>query len=133
LGRMSAVSREGRTVLFVSHNMGSIAQLCQTGILLDHGQIVESGDIQSVIGKYLHSGAGKQAELEFSEDATKPVQVRRLQVLDEAGKLASDLDSNMSFRMAIDTVAHEDVRGTINLALSTPDGVRVCHSVCADV
>jgi hypothetical protein len=34
--------------------------------------------------------------------------------------------------MIVDTLAHQDVRGTINLALTTPDGVRICHSVCAD-
>src|SRR5271170_783306 len=53
LGRMNTVSREGRTVLFVSHNMSSIAQLCQTGILLSRGEVISVGDINSVVGAYL--------------------------------------------------------------------------------
>ena len=53
LGKMSEVSKgEGRTVLFVSHNMGSIKNLCNKGILLYKGQITEQGKIQSVIDCY---------------------------------------------------------------------------------
>ena len=53
IGQMGKVAKEGRTVLFVSHNMGAISRLCETGILLDDGKIVEMGDVNSVVGKYL--------------------------------------------------------------------------------
>jgi lipopolysaccharide transport system ATP-binding protein len=53
IGQMGKVAKEGRTVLFVSHNMGAISRLCETGILLDDGKIVEMGDVGSVVGKYL--------------------------------------------------------------------------------
>jgi len=53
LGKMGDVAREGRTVLFVSHNMGSIEALCQTGILLQDGRITLSGAIDLVIQNYL--------------------------------------------------------------------------------
>jgi lipopolysaccharide transport system ATP-binding protein len=53
LGKMSDVARGGRTVLFVSHNMGSIAELCQVAILLHAGRIVASGSAKSVIESYL--------------------------------------------------------------------------------
>ncbi len=56
IGKMQDVSRgEGRTVLFVSHNMGSVQQLCNSGILLDKGQIVYSGMVDKVVDKYLMS------------------------------------------------------------------------------
>jgi lipopolysaccharide transport system ATP-binding protein len=55
LGKMSEVASGGRTVLFVSHNLGSVATLCQTGLLIDSGHIVVSGSIQSVIGSYIKS------------------------------------------------------------------------------
>jgi len=54
LGKMEDVSREGRTVLFVSHNMAAVRQLCSVGILLDAGQIRQRGDIRSVIASYLN-------------------------------------------------------------------------------
>jgi len=52
LGKMEAVSREGRTVLFVSHNMGVISQLCNQGILLERGKIAYGGKIKGVVDAY---------------------------------------------------------------------------------
>ena len=53
LGKMKNVStNEGRTVLFVSHNMLAVKSLCTTGILMDKGKIQDSGQIESVIYKY---------------------------------------------------------------------------------
>ena len=53
IGKMQDVSRgEGRTVLFVSHNMLSISRLCDHGILLDKGKIVTLGEINYVINEY---------------------------------------------------------------------------------
>ena len=55
LGKMDSVSREGRTVLFVSHNMEAIATLCNKGVMLDAGQIVYQGDIANTILSYKDS------------------------------------------------------------------------------
>jgi len=52
LGRMKDVSSEGRTVLFVSHNMGSIKGLCNQGLMLEHGKVKDAGDIDDVIKSY---------------------------------------------------------------------------------
>ena len=54
IGKMQDVSRgEGRTVLFVSHNMTSIRSLCNTGILLENGMVREQGDINTIVSHYL--------------------------------------------------------------------------------
>lgn len=56
IGKMQDVSKgEGRTVLFVSHNMGSIKMLCNKGILLSNGIVALSGDVNEVISTYLDS------------------------------------------------------------------------------
>lgn len=52
LGKMRDVSREGRTVLFVSHNLGAIENLCSVSILLDHGQILIHGETREVLADY---------------------------------------------------------------------------------
>ncbi len=58
LGKMGdAASNEGRTVLYVSHNMNTIRQLCTRCIVLDHGEIVYDGDVETAIGIYLDRGA----------------------------------------------------------------------------
>ena len=53
LGKMEDVAKEGRTVLFVSHNMGAVESLCNRAYLLDHGQVVQSGETQNVVSSYL--------------------------------------------------------------------------------
>lgn len=54
IGKMQDVSRgEGRTVLFVSHNMNAVKSLCRTGIQLTNGMISNMGDVDSVVSKYL--------------------------------------------------------------------------------
>ena len=54
IGKMKDVSQgQGRTVLFVSHNMASVRQLCKTGVLLENGQLSKIGEIESVIEDYL--------------------------------------------------------------------------------
>lgn len=53
LGRMNAVAKEGRTILFVSHNMATIANLCTSGIYLDRGGVVFNGRLDTAIGKYM--------------------------------------------------------------------------------
>ena len=54
LGKMGEISKgQGRTVLFVSHNMAAVQNLCTTGILLEHGKIKHNGDINMIIANYL--------------------------------------------------------------------------------
>ncbi len=55
LGKMQAASRQqGRTVLFVSHNMEAVQNLCQRALLLQDGRIVEEGETTAVVHHYLH-------------------------------------------------------------------------------
>lgn len=62
VGRMQEVSKgDGRTVLFVSHNMTIISKLCGTGVLLDKGHVEMDGGIDSVIARYLESGKSKKS------------------------------------------------------------------------
>ena len=53
LGKMGDASKEGRTVLFVSHNMSAMQRLCSRGILLNSGKIEVDGEISEVVGRYL--------------------------------------------------------------------------------
>ncbi|MFK7946483.1 MAG: ABC transporter ATP-binding protein [Saprospiraceae bacterium] len=55
LGKMDEVSKSGRTVIFVSHNLGAVRQLCSRGILLNNGSIITDANIDNVINKYLGS------------------------------------------------------------------------------
>jgi ABC-type polysaccharide/polyol phosphate transport system ATPase subunit len=64
LGKMEEVGKqEGRTVLFVSHNMSAVRNLCNTGVLIVNGEIRYSGATDSAIAKYVHSNT--QNNLDF--------------------------------------------------------------------
>tara|TARA_R110001583_G_scaffold178083_2_gene333784 strand:+ start:9379 stop:10656 length:1278 start_codon:yes stop_codon:yes gene_type:complete len=70
IGKMSETSREGRTVIFVSHNMGAILTLCDRSIRLDYGRLIEDGPTNEVIEGYLANlatGAGGFGCFDFSE------------------------------------------------------------------
>jgi lipopolysaccharide transport system ATP-binding protein len=55
LGRMSEVSRNGRTILFVSHNMAAVENLCTRGVVLQHGKLIYDGGSSEAIREYLHT------------------------------------------------------------------------------
>ena len=62
LGKMKSISRSGRTILFVSHNLGAIQQLCDRAVVIQNGQIKFEGKTDSAIDKYLGSGKNEQGE-----------------------------------------------------------------------
>ena len=69
IGKMQDVSRgEGRTVLFVSHNMTSIRSLCRTGILLENGMVREMGEINTIVSHYLSGDNGLLNHKLFNKD-----------------------------------------------------------------
>jgi len=72
LGRMEDMSDAGRTVLFVSHNMQAVTQLCDRALLLDHGQTVLDGPSNEVVAHYLQSGHGSGSSREWPDLAAAP-------------------------------------------------------------
>ena len=76
LGKMKDVSGQGRTVLFVSHNMTAMKSICHNGILLENGKIKMQGDMISVAKNYLNGGNDSKfvTKLNFAEKS-KEVQI----------------------------------------------------------
>lgn len=62
LGKMEDVGKDGRTVLFVSHNIGAVRALCNRGIVLSSGSIIKQGDAEDCISEYLAKVANNQTE-----------------------------------------------------------------------
>lgn len=75
LGKMSKVASEGRTVLFVSHNMSAITRLCPRTILLDEGHILQDGPSHQVVNKYLHSDIGATSVRKWTDLTKSPVMI----------------------------------------------------------
>jgi len=80
IGKMQSVTKEeGRTVLFVSHNMGSLQRLCHNGVLLELGKIKFKGNIDSTIDFYL-SKAGNENDFIRTAIINSPYFVQKIQL-----------------------------------------------------
>jgi lipopolysaccharide transport system ATP-binding protein len=108
LGKMGAVAREGRTVLFVSHNTVAVNSLCRRAIWLNGGEIIEDGPSQQVIANYLADslkGAGSLEEA-WDEVAEAPgnhmVRLHRLHVRSENGSPSDPLTMETPFQIEVD-------------------------------
>ena len=67
LGKMQDVSGQGRTVLFVSHNMEAVQKLCNKGVLLNKGSVISTGPMQEVVERYVNEASGRQKVFHFPE------------------------------------------------------------------
>lgn len=102
LGKMQSVGKEGRTVLFVSHNMGSIAQLCQKTILLSHGKITQFGKTSEVIERYLDEGSTANSEgFSVPEDVNKKIYFSAIRSLSKEGKSTNSFKHNEPITISI--------------------------------
>jgi lipopolysaccharide transport system ATP-binding protein len=95
LGKMGEVSKgEGRTVLFVSHNMNSVKALCNEGILLENGQVAYSGSVNETLNKYLASKQNIDVGIAYKKQVIddKPVQLMEATIHDEGGISKSEFE-----------------------------------------
>ncbi|MCH2232318.1 MAG: ABC transporter ATP-binding protein [Crocinitomicaceae bacterium] len=82
LGKMNEVSKSGRTVLFVSHNMQAVGKLCTKGLYLKDGEMQSFGDINTVLDDYVRSlGDELKSYLNEEELNHEEVRIREVKVL----------------------------------------------------
>jgi homopolymeric O-antigen transport system ATP-binding protein len=96
LGRMEDFSGTGRTVVFVSHNMQAINQLCDRAIWLEGGRLVEDGEPSEVVTHYLHSSHGSGSRISWPDDETAPgddlARLLSVRAIDEDGATIDTID-----------------------------------------
>jgi homopolymeric O-antigen transport system ATP-binding protein len=106
LGKMSEIGQEGRTVLFVSHNMPAVTRLCPRTILLEGGKILKDGPSHEVVGAYLRSDLGTSAAREWPDGASAPgnhvVRLRGIRVRGEDRQVAAAFDIRRPIAIEVD-------------------------------
>jgi lipopolysaccharide transport system ATP-binding protein len=136
LGKMRDVATgDGRTVLFVSHNMGALSQLCEVGILLEEGRIRTSGPVKDVIKTYMKSGLDRNAALaQFPSDSSKPGQYRSAEILhSESSSLNTDFSCDEPITIRVVYEVFQPVIGTyLTFYLQNMEGTRVLFSDIRD-
>jgi len=83
IGKLSEVSQQGRTVLFVSHNMGLIQDLCTHCIYLKGGSVAQYGLTSEVLPNYLNDGAEQQS---FWKSSDPKSTIREIELIDDLGQ-----------------------------------------------
>ena len=93
LGRMEELSHSGRTILFVSHQMQAVSQLCDRAIWLDKGRIKRDGPSSEVVAHYLQSGYGAGSSREWPDLEVSPgdelVRLRSVRVVQDGEEAAA--------------------------------------------
>ena len=118
LGKMDEVSRSGRTVLFVSHNLGSLAQICNKGLLLDKGEMRTFGTIRETIDQYVRL-SGQESQFSIAApDAPTEAFVTSIKVENQDGEPAREIPHDEDFQISIDMNVNKFRRGaTVCVAL----------------
>lgn len=114
IGKMGQVSRgEGRTILFVSHNMAAISSLCRSAIILENGTVAFTGDVHKGIERYIRSSRSATGDVDLSGMRHHLCTFSKLlsvQLLDEEHVFTGTLFMGKPFRLRIGFRLEEDVR-----------------------
>jgi lipopolysaccharide transport system ATP-binding protein len=133
MGKMEDASRQqGRTVIFVSHNMAAIRALCTRGIYLRNGEIGLDGRIEDAIDEYLAGGDLTDACVTWAVDdpiQSPDLRLIKASVLDEDGELTGVIDIRNGFYIEVDYEVLKPVRNAaIGIMIQNHEGVLMCGS-----
>lgn len=110
LSKMEDMGRQGRTVIFVSHNLAAVTHLCNRAILMDQGRVLEDGPAQKVAGAYMSPILSTRAAREWNDPTTAPggkvACLRAVRVRREDGQIveAVDIRRPVAIEMEYDVV-----------------------------
>lgn len=107
LGKMKSVSQnEGRTVLFVSHNMTAVQNLCAKAMFLQKGEVAQIGEVQTVVNNYLAKGVAGDLKQEWRDAESAPgnefVKIKRVEVVPEYKENQNAIDVRVPLNVFIE-------------------------------
>ena len=114
LGKMQDISRSGRTVLFVSHNMPAITRLCDRALLLAEGRLVDDGTPDAIVARYLSAEFGTTARKEWADRTLAPgndwVRLRSVRVVNDALETieAADIRRPLGIELSFEVLERRD-------------------------
>jgi lipopolysaccharide transport system ATP-binding protein len=139
LGKMGEVSRHGRTVLFVSHNMTAVKSLCTRAVLIAGGTVAADGDVNHVVHRYLDGGTGMGQTGVIPDDAPRhrdapgEAAFRSVRLTDPAGAEVTQLYYGQPFAVHFVCNVMKDIPdGLWEVSVSTTDGTQVTYATTLD-
>jgi lipopolysaccharide transport system ATP-binding protein len=124
LGRMEAAAESGRTVLFVSHNMTTVSQLCSRALLLEHGRVTRDGHPSQVIAAYLHETGdfdGEHVWPEAQRPGSSSAQIHAVRVLGPAGVPTANVNIDEPTAVQVDWFNGEPGQTNVAVLISILD------------
>ena len=137
INKMGEVGRnEGRTILFVSHNLAVLKRLCQKGILLHHGEMKASGPIRDVVLKYIERQRDSDSEISFRNYVTlrsRTYETEHLEIANERGEPTDHFLFGEKMRMRI-TVLVKELQPSVfwDVTLENSFHEKVGNGYCTD-
>ncbi len=133
LGKMDAIHQEGRTVLLVSHNMGSILQLCPRAIWIDSGEIVQDNDAQTVVAQYSRDNRVPLGRMKYDSQDEHGTMLLQAYIMDENHTLRPDIAYEESFYVVIEYQVSSQIDGLrIGIKLHNRYNQVVLHTATSD-
>ncbi len=131
-----AANKEGRTVLYVSHNMNTIRQLCDRCIVLNKGKVIFDGDVEKAIDVYLGTSEVSEKSIDFSDykrilDTVDGVKITRIDLLDH-DRWAFKVGEKIRFTMHLNATCDIESAG-FRSRLSTADNTSVSVFLAPDI
>src|SRR6266540_2263126 len=134
LGKMGDVAKEGRTVLFVSHNVASINRLCTRAVWLQNGRVMRSGAPTEIIGNYLAQGTNNSPQALFDRRSNAKIQYRSVCVRDNKGSVSQYIPDNQEFEIEFEVEAYEATPEIyFGIILQNSEGINVLFADSRDV
>jgi len=126
LGKMGDVSREGRTILFVSHQLGMISELCNKTVLLDKGSIIGYGKSSEIIREYSKLSITNNVYVEGSGNTEKHYSIISIRPLNLSYLVTSNYAHDEDIVLEIVFISRKPVKGThFCISVNNKNGNRI--------
>lgn len=124
LGKMEEVTRSGRTILFVSHNMAAVQALCRRAILIDGGTIAAEGSSDEMVAEYLKRSAGDEGTelLKHARRGDGPLRFARWEVRDDVLGVGTRIRANTACSFLIEYRSPEPLTN-LEMAVTIKDSL----------
>ncbi|MEO6305902.1 MAG: ABC transporter ATP-binding protein [Bacteroidia bacterium] len=135
LGKMRSVSESGRTILFVSHNLLAIKQLCTSGIYLKNGKLIKTGTTRDIVEEYLNDDKQLKSDGTIPHDfyrefSTGEAFFRKIVLTDMNDNPLTRFAFNQPFKVKLRLESFKQIKnGTININITTSLGEPIVFSV----
>jgi lipopolysaccharide transport system ATP-binding protein len=133
LGKMGEVAKSGRTVLFVSHNMGAIVKLCPSSLWLTSGQLTAVDSSTRIVEKYLATSYENTAIRRFEPRQDRKASILHVRLLNGNGEETSEFPSGRELIVEVGFVLNENVSGChVACIVSTLEGFHLFSTADTD-